>query len=44
MRGIPTILIGAGEMGHCPDEYVSLERLREAFRSYVGLALELLSE
>ncbi len=42
MSGIPTILIGAGEMGHCPDEFVSLERLREAFRSYVGLALGLL--
>jgi len=43
MSGIPTILIGAGEMAHCPDEYVNLNRLREAFRSYVGLALELLA-
>jgi len=44
MRGIPTILIGAGEMGHCPDEFATLERLREAFRSYIGLALELLEQ
>jgi len=44
MCGIPTILIGAGEMAHCPDEFVSLERLREAFRSYIGLALELLKK
>lgn len=44
MSGIPTILIGAGEMAHCPDEFVNLERLREAFRSYVGLALELLKK
>ncbi len=44
MSGIPTILIGAGEMAHCPDEFVSLERLREAFRSYVGIALELLKK
>ena len=44
MSSVPTIIIGAGEVAHCPDEYVRISKLKEALASYMGTALRLLSD
>ncbi|MGB9729919.1 MAG: M20 family metallopeptidase [Thermoprotei archaeon] len=38
----PAIIIGAGEMGHTPDEYVKLSLLKQLKKIYIKLALKLL--
>ncbi|MEM3832470.1 MAG: M20/M25/M40 family metallo-hydrolase [Thermoprotei archaeon] len=38
----PAVIIGAGEMGHTPDEYVRLSLLRQLKKIYIELALKLL--